>query len=495
MLRQSAGRRAKSTAARAWDDIPTAPEYGFGPFKSSGLYFIRNNGLRVTYERFQTLHRELGPIFKLRFAPFTPYLVSVADPEATALVCRTEGAMPQRHLFPAWTLYRQQRQWPMATSNTNVFAEWKKSRASMSENLLQMHNVPAWIGRIDDVAKDVVARIATEAQHGAPVAVTNIMKAFALEAVSSLVFGKRMGCLSPDPSTPIPPAAQAFIDAVDGFFDTTQQLHIIPPEVPTWIYPYVPAYRAHAAHCDYIFDLGYQLMRDKIACTDASPEPDLLSTFLQRPELDEREAISLAIDVLFAGVDTTGNTLLWTMYCLATAPNGREMQARIRDEIGSGPMDEAALTRLSYLRACVKETLRLYPSATPNQRYAGDDVTLAGYQVPKGTSVLMATYTMSRDPDIFEHPEVFAPERWMDREKKDADNRKQQAYSTLPFGIGARSCVGRRLAETEMYLLLAHLLREMEIQWIPNEAHPKGILRLLIVPDKPLSFRFQPWSS
>ncbi|OQR84193.1 hypothetical protein THRCLA_10852, partial [Thraustotheca clavata] len=395
----------------------------------------------------------LGPIFKLRFAPFTPYMVSLADPEATSLVYKTEGLVPQRHLFPAWSLYRQQRNWPMATSNTNDYDEWKKSRACLGDFLMQMQNIPSWLNRIDNVAQDVIDRIENEAKSNGRVTVTTLTKAFALEAVSSLVFGKRMGCLSANYKQPIEPSAQAFIDAVDGFFDTTQQLHVIPTEVSTAIYPFLPAYQKHVKHCDYIFDLGYKMMLEKINTKDTA-ESDLLTMFLNRPELTENEAISLAIDVLFAGVDTTGNTLLWTMYCLATAPNALEIQEKLRDEInhamqGKSKFDSLALGQLSYLRACVKETLRLFPSATPNQRYLGENVNLLGYDVPMGTSILMATYTMSHDPDIFKQPQVFNPDRWLRMDNHDKALRLKQAHATLPFGIGARSCVGRRLAETE----------------------------------------------
>ncbi|KDO16108.1 hypothetical protein SPRG_18358 [Saprolegnia parasitica CBS 223.65] len=117
----------------------------------------------------------------------------------------------------------------------------------------------------------------------------------------------------------------------------------------------------------------------------------------------------------------------------------------------------------------------LYPVANPNQRYLTSDLTLLGYKIPARTS--------SR-PHVFDDP----TECWTKK-----SHRQAAAHSTLPFRMGARSCVGRRLAETEMYLLLSHLLRTMEVRWILTEVHPKAVIHMLMTPEKELTLRFQPW--
>ncbi|KDO19887.1 hypothetical protein SPRG_14730 [Saprolegnia parasitica CBS 223.65] len=486
---------AVATASPSLRGIPVAPELGFGPLRCSFAHFAPKNGFRFLFERLHALHACLGPIFRVRFLPFQSYAVSISDPDAVAQIYRHEGAMPQRQLFAFWKLYRDERQWPLGLTNTNEYAEWKKFRLGMSAHLLQPHNVQSWLPRLDAVARDVAARIQSQARASpsGDVPMTLTTKAFTLEAVSSIVFGKRMGCLSPNPSTPVSAPAQAFIRAVDGFFETTQQLMAIPPDAPRIV-------RTWASDVDFIFRLGHDMVREKIACREPRAESDLLTLFLQRPELSERDAVAQALDVLFAGVDTTSTALLWALYCLTTSPKSREIQAKMRAEVesaldGAAEFDAMSFEKLSYIRAVVKETLRLYPVATPNQRYLSQDMTLLGHDLPRGTNVLMATYSMSRNPSVFDEPESFVPDRWLERGRKLPQSRKQEAYSTLPFGFGARSCAGRRLAETKMYLFLAHVVRRVEIQWAPDETHPHAILQTMLMPDKPLTFRFQPWTS
>ncbi|KDO22339.1 hypothetical protein SPRG_12800 [Saprolegnia parasitica CBS 223.65] len=481
--------------------IPTAPEVGFGPFRCSLAFFGKDDGLGRHHERFDTLHKMLGPIYKFRVLPFSPYMVSICDQLSVAHVYRKEGPFPERFSLACWRLHRREKQWPIGIVNAHNHEEWKKFRASMSEHILQPHNITTWLPRLNDVAKDLATRLAADAASSEPVNVALPLKAFGLESVSSLVFGKRMGCLSPDPTTPVPPDAQAFIDAFYGVLHTSQDMLNFPQETPDWVYKLLPVYKEFVQHADYIFDVGSAFVLEKMAARDNSiAEQDLLSVFLARPEFDQRDAVAQAVDLLFASVDTTGTALLWITYCLATAPNGRAIQIKMRDEAnaalaGKSDIDDAALEQLSYIRAVVKETLRLYPVANPNQRVLPNDLTLLGYSIPKGTSVLMQTYTMSRDPTVFENPNEFKPERWLERDGKTASQRQAAAYSTLPFGMGARGCAGRRLAETEMYMLLAHLVRKMELQWPEGQEHPDAIIKTFMMPNKEFKLRLVPWSS
>ncbi|OQR84267.1 25-hydroxyvitamin D-1 alpha hydroxylase, mitochondrial-like [Achlya hypogyna] len=482
-------------------DIPVAPETGIWPLRSSYSYMMARGGFQQLFKHVHELHASLGPIFRMKFFPFAMEYVSVADPAAFEHVYRTEGEVPQRQVLPFWQLYRDSKRWPLGTGLANDLAEWKRYRASMGAYALSPRNIASWIPRIDNVAQDLTARIKRQATSAdGVVPVTLDLKAYALEVTSSLVFGERMGCVTADPTTPVTPEALDYINAVRGFWSTTQKLMMcVPPKTPLFVYPFLQAYKEHAAHADFIFDMGLRFMRKKMHAKHAK-DPDFLSMFLENPELSEREAIAQALDVLFAGVDTTATVLIWTCYCLATAPNGKQIQEKMRDEVvtamnGKTSIDDDVLSKLSYVRAVVKETTRLYPTLNPNMRYLGEDVNLLGYDLPKGTAIVMATYTTSRNPKAFDNPDSFYPERWLDRSAKAADVRKHSAFSTLPFGFGARGCAGRRLAESEMYILLAHLLQNLEIQWPANEPHPKATLETLLVPDRPLSFKFKPWTA
>ncbi|OQS00096.1 expressed hypothetical protein [Thraustotheca clavata] len=494
------GARKKSTHSRPllFSNIPVPPEIGFGNFSSSLPYFAKGDGFKRLFKQFQRLHNEYGPIARLRFLPFTPYLVSIADPDAIAQIFRSEGPMPQRMTFVPWEIYRKEHNMPTIVGNSNDYEEWKRFRASLCDHLLRPKNIPSWCTRIDDVAQDVVDRVKKEAAaNNGIVTLTSTIKAYSLEAVSSILFGKRMGCITNDPNIPIEPQSQGFIDAVDGFFAVSERLIHLPPYIPLSLYKHIPAYKELSSHADYIFNVGEQLLLEKIQERKLTGD-DLLTLFLQRPELNESEAISQALGLLFAGVDTTANAILWTLYLISTSTNSSEIQSKIRDEVNiamgsKSVIDEEILGKIPYIRACVKEGLRLYPPASVSTRIAPEDTTIMGYSIPKGTLLMMQCYVMSRDPNVFDNSNVFKPERWLDRDQ--TSNRSKEAYSTLPFGMGARGCVGRRLAETEIYILLAHIVRNIDLQWLSSESLLEGELQTLLIPEKPMIISCQPVSS
>ncbi len=117
-----------------------------------------------------------------------------------------------------------------------------------------------------------------------------------------------------------------------------------------------------------------------------------------------------------------------------------------------------------YLDAVVSETLRLYPPATSVEREASEDYLLgdAGIKVPKNTVIHIATYSLHRDPQYFNDPEKFMPERFL------AENRTHDPFAYLPFGAGPRNCVGMRLALMECKLALMHAVHKFKFTLSSN---------------------------
>lgn len=180
----------------------------------------------------------------------------------------------------------------------------------------------------------------------------------------------------------------------------------------------------------------------------------------------------------------TSNTTLWWLYNLARFP---EVQEKLYQDLESvlGNDEEVTpehLTKLPYLKACLKESMRLTPSITVLARFLDEDVVLSGYQVPAKTLVLMDLYAASRSEKYFKDPLEFKPERWL-RESKEV-----HSFSHLQFAFGPRMCLGRRVAELEMYVLICKLLRRFRLEYHhgPLELRQK----LFTVPDKPVKIKF-----
>lgn len=158
-----------------------------------------------------------------------------------------------------------------------------------------------------------------------------------------------------------------------------------------------------------------------------------------------------------AGTDTTSAVLEWTMTELVRHPRVmKKAQEEVRKIVGSsGKVDESHLQHLHYMKAVVKETMRLHPPVpllVP--RESMEDCVLDGYEIPAKTRVLINSYAIGRDPKSWDDPLNYDPERF---ENHNMDF-KDQDYKFLPFGGGRRGCPGYAFGLATMELALALLL-------------------------------------
>lgn len=164
-----------------------------------------------------------------------------------------------------------------------------------------------------------------------------------------------------------------------------------------------------------------------------------------------------------AGNDTTSSTVEWAMAELLHNP---QKLAKARYELlevigrdGDGTVQESDMSRLPYLQAIIKETLRLHPAApflVPHK--AEEDVEIEGFLVPKNAQILVNVWATGRDSSIWVEPESFVPERFLDSEI----DFKGQHFELIPFGSGRRICPGLALAHKMMHLMLSSLIYSFE---------------------------------
>jgi cytochrome P450 len=160
------------------------------------------------------------------------------------------------------------------------------------------------------------------------------------------------------------------------------------------------------------------------------------------PSTSSDEQIRDEIMTLFmAGHETTANTLTWSLFLLAQSD---EVERRSALAARDGDRE--------YLGRIVKEVLRLYPPAWIIGREALRDVTLSdGSHIPAGTTVFMVPLLLHRKPEYFGNPDAFEPDRWLGGEPP--------PFAYIPFGGGARRCIGDEFALRETTIVLETLLR------------------------------------
>lgn len=156
------------------------------------------------------------------------------------------------------------------------------------------------------------------------------------------------------------------------------------------------------------------------------------------------------ITLLLAGHETTATAIAWALYWTHRLPQiGQELLAELH-HLGKAP-DPTTIAQLPYLTAVCHETLRLFPVAVVTvPREVKEPVELMGYQLEPGTRLYGCIYLTHQRPDLYPDPKSFRPERFLERQFS--------PYEFLPFGGGARRCIGEALAQFEMKLVLATLL-------------------------------------
>ncbi|MEU2366854.1 cytochrome P450 [Streptomyces noursei] len=173
--------------------------------------------------------------------------------------------------------------------------------------------------------------------------------------------------------------------------------------------------------------------------------------------LSDAECIEQVTAFFLAGTETTAVTLAWALHVLAARP---DLEHEVRDE-ATGMVNGAGVDpgQLPLTRAVITEALRLYPPAWLSMRITTTDTALAGHPVPAGTTVVFSPYLIHHLPDLYPDPERFDPRRWTG-----AAQHSLPRHGFVPFGGGARKCIGDQFALTESVLALATIVGRWHLE-------------------------------
>jgi unspecific monooxygenase len=214
--------------------------------------------------------------------------------------------------------------------------------------------------------------------------------------------------------------------------------------------------------------------RDLFDLMGAARDPETGESFT-----DEQLGDQVATMIL-AGHETTATALFWSLYLLALDPASQDQLAtEVQGATVNGALD---LDRLKFTRAVVDETMRLYPPAFLIARAAAAPDTITGIPVKKNDIVLIAPWLLHRHEKLWSDPNAFIPARFM----PGAPPPDRFAY--LPFGVGARVCIGAHFALVEATLALAKMIGAFRVELVDKEpVMPVGVVTTQ--PDRSPMFR------
>jgi cytochrome P450 len=167
---------------------------------------------------------------------------------------------------------------------------------------------------------------------------------------------------------------------------------------------------------------------------------------------------------MLAGHDTTSTTLTYALWALG---HNLQLQDRVADEVvqlGDHPLTPDDVPRVGYTVQVLHEALRLCPPAASLTRLIMQDIAVDDYRVEAGTFAVVGIYAMHRDPELWEDPLTFDPDRFSPQRSK---GRSRWQY--LPFGGGPRSCIGDHFAMLEATLALATIVRQARITSLDDD--------------------------
>ncbi len=190
----------------------------------------------------------------------------------------------------------------------------------------------------------------------------------------------------------------------------------------------------------------------------------LLSVDEDGERMNDKQVRDEAMTLFLAGHETTANALTWTFYLLSQNPDVLEkLLAEIDTVVGNRRATMADLKQLTYTEMVLKEAMRLYPPAWILTRLVKEPIELSSFTAQPNDILIVSQYLTHRDPQLWENPDVFDPQRWTPEAEK-----SRPKFSYFPFGGGPRVCIGNNFAMMEGQLLLATLLQRYTAELQPN---------------------------
>jgi len=462
----------EKTKTRPFSEIPSPPSWPL-----IGHLPLMMKGQNRMDKMFDEMRVDLGDIFKV-YVPGQGDMVVIFRPEDVKMLYKNDGRIP---VIPGFDMFEWMRKNTMkdrytTTGLINNSEDWYDIRHKVQQDMMRPKSALYYISDLEDIAIEFTEMVKENKDENGMLEPCYLINAFALECVGSMFMGTRLGALkgTGDGKRLIDLAALTGEHLITFFF--------LPPK----FLPYVPKYKSFIAGIEESFDICKKHIDNAIENVNDGDDT-IIAKLVKKCGKDSPIPLIMGIDALQVGIDTTGTTGAFLLYHLASNPEKQEkLYKEICDIIGPhGEMTETALAKMKYMKACQTESQRIAPATFGSSRRTDKDMVLGGYEIPKGITVIRSGSSSSNDPRNFSEPEKFLPERWL---RGCPERHTADSFANIPFGHGARACIGQRFARLELYMMMVKLVQKYRMEYSGPEVGT--FIQFLSVPDKPINIKF-----
>lgn len=417
--------------------------------------------IQVAHSGCETFRDAGGPVTTVRIAPkwMMPPIVAVTSPQGARDVLTATYPAVDRD-FPFMT---EQQKLNGGSLLNFSHREWVGRR-----RMLQPVFTTARIAELNGQMYDIAADAATSWRDGSEIDLDQESRRITMRVLGRTIMGFEPGSYTDELVDPLRRISKYIADRGRA-----------PVKLPSWV---PTRERRFAVKFNKVaHDLAAQILQD--CRTDPELSAPLVRAMMEardpetsEPLTDEEICHELVI-FLASGLETTATTLAFALWSLGRHP---DIYDRVAAEVSA--VDEAALrtnprSQLPYTVSVIQEALRLGGPTPGVMRIARQDMAVDGFRVEAGSMLLVGVYAMHRDPELWDRPLEFDPDRF-------SAGRSRMQWQFLPFGGGPRSCIGEFFALTAATLELASIVRHCRLT--SRESTFPITAPLTIVPDGPI---------
>ncbi|XP_049725045.1 1,25-dihydroxyvitamin D(3) 24-hydroxylase, mitochondrial isoform X2 [Elephas maximus indicus] len=375
------------------------------PLLGSLLEILWKGGLKKQHYTLAEYHKKYGEIFRMKLGSFDS--VHLGSPCLLEALYRTESAYPQRLEIKPWKAYRDYRKEGYGLLILEG-EDWQRVRSVFQKKLMKPVEIMKLDNKVNEVLADFMGRLDELCdERGHIEDLYSELNKWSFESICLVLYEKRFGLLQKN----VGEEALNFIMAIKTMMSTFGRMMVTPVELHKSLNTRV--WQDHTLAWDTIFKSVKSSINSRLEKYSETRNADFLCDIYHHNRLSKKELYAAITELQLAAVETTANSLMWVLYNLSRHP---QVQQKLLEEIQrvfpENQMPRAEdLRNMPYLKACLKESMRLTPTVPFTTRTLDKETVLGEYALPKGIVRKYDIVATDNEPVEMLHLGILVPSR------------------------------------------------------------------------------------